>query len=43
MRLPRRSSTLAGRDLTLRIYEGARHGWNGEYTGVWFHRALNTS
>jgi dienelactone hydrolase len=32
-----------GRSVTLRIYEGAQHGWDGDYTGVWFHNALNTS
>lgn len=32
-----------GRSVTLRVYEGAQHGWDGDYTGVWFHRALNTS
>ncbi len=32
-----------GRAVTLKVYEGAQHGWDGDYTGVWFHRALNTS
>lgn len=32
-----------GRSVTLKIYDGAQHGWDGDYTGVWFHKALNTS
>lgn len=32
-----------GRDVRLIVYDGAQHGWDGDYTGVWFHRALNTS
>lgn len=32
-----------GRSVSLRVYEGAQHGWDGDFTGVWFHRALNTS
>lgn len=35
--------TAKGRSVTLKIYEGAQHGWDGDYTGVWYHRALNTS
>lgn len=32
-----------GRSVTLKVYEGAQHGWDGDYSGIWFHRALNTS
>lgn len=32
-----------GRDATLIVYEGAYHGWDGDYNGVWFHRAINRS
>ena len=33
----------AGRDATLIVYEGAYHGWDGDFGGVWFHRAINRS
>ena len=32
-----------GRDVTLKVYEGAYHGWDGDTSGVWFHRAINRS
>lgn len=33
----------AGRDATLTVYEGAHHGWDGDYMGLWFHPALGRS
>ena len=28
---------------TLTVYEGAHHGWDGDYMGLWFHPALGRS
>lgn len=36
-------SRAAGRDATLLVYEGAAHAWDGDFSGVWFHPALNRS
>jgi dienelactone hydrolase len=33
----------AGRDATLIVYKGAYHGWDGDFSGVWFHRAIKRS
>lgn len=32
-----------GRDVTLKVYENACHGWDGDANIVWFHRAVNRS
>ena len=32
-----------GRDITLNVYDGAHHGWDGDFSGVWFHAAINRS
>lgn len=32
-----------GRDVALKVYEGAYHGWDGDTSGVWYHRAINRS
>lgn len=32
-----------GRDAQLKIFEGGYHGWDGDFSGTWHHRALNTS
>lgn len=32
-----------GREITLTVYDGAYHGWDGDTRGVWFHRAINRS
>ena len=29
----------AGRDVTVKVYEGAYHGWDGDYSGTWYHAA----
>lgn len=31
------------RDVNLKIYEGAYHGWDGDYSGIWYHPALKKS
>lgn len=33
----------AGRDARLIVYEGAAHGWDGSFTGTWFHPAAGRS
>lgn len=38
-----RDGVAQGRSVTLKVYEGAQHAWDGDYSGVWFHRALNAS
>lgn len=32
-----------GRDISLKIYEGASHGWDGDHHGAWHHPAINRS
>jgi dienelactone hydrolase len=32
-----------GPDASVKIYQGAYHGWDGDTTGVWYHRAINRS
>lgn len=32
-----------GRQAQLQVFEGAYHGWDGDYSGIWYHPALNTS
>lgn len=32
-----------GRKAQLTIFEGGYHGWDGDFSGTWYHRALNTS
>lgn len=32
-----------GRSVELKIFEGGYHGWDGDYSGIWYHRALNAS
>ncbi len=33
----------AGRDARLVVYEGAAHGWDGDFTGTWYHAAAGRS
>ncbi len=32
-----------GRSAQLAVFEGGHHGWDGDFSGIWYHRALNTS
>lgn len=32
-----------GRAVQLKVFEGGYHGWDGDFSGLWYHRALNTS
>jgi dienelactone hydrolase len=32
-----------GKDITLKVYPGAHHAWDGDRDGVWYHRAINRS
>ena len=32
-----------GREARLKVFEGGYHGWDGDFSGIWYHRALNTS
>jgi dienelactone hydrolase len=37
------SARARGRDVVLKVYEGAYHSWDGDFNGEWFQRSINRS
>lgn len=37
------AASTRGRTIELKVYAGAYHGWDGNWSGTWYHRALGHS